>query len=158
MQQIASVLLFLSAYGLQYLGREGGGLIHKTKIPMQELEVKVQGGLYARGGEHNCGILRYMYPMHTLASASICILPPSFHHQLGEPETFTVTVTPLRNLPLDLYVLIDLSASMEEELNSLKNVAGDIGMHNIHTCACIVDDPYLFVLSSVVRLKLVLHP
>ena len=53
----------------------------------------------------------------------------SFHCQLGVPQTFTVTVTPLRNLPLDLYVLIDLSGSMIEELNSLKQVAGDIGIY-----------------------------
>ena len=49
-------------------------------------------------------------------------------YTVGVPQTFTVTVTPLRNLPLDLYVLIDLSTSMMEELDSLKRVAGDIGI------------------------------
>ena len=55
---------------------------------------------------------------------------PSFHRQLcvGVPQTFTVTVTPLRNLPLDLYVLIDLSPSMMDDLDSLKTLAGDIGI------------------------------
>ena len=34
-------------------------IICETKLPMQELELKVQGA-YARGGR-NCGILRYRY-------------------------------------------------------------------------------------------------
>ena len=38
-----------------------GGLICETKLLMQELELKMQGGgAYARGGG-NYGILRYMY-------------------------------------------------------------------------------------------------
>jgi len=45
---------------------------------------------------------------------------------LGEPQTFTVQVTPLRNLPLDLYILIDLSNSMSDELQSVKNITGQI--------------------------------
>ena len=48
------------------------------------------------------------------------------------PNSFRVTVTPLRNLPLDLYVLIDLSFSMGEELRELISVAGEIGMYR--TC------------------------
>ena len=35
------------------------------------------------------------------------------------------------NLPLDLYVLIDLSGSMLEELNTLKAVSGDIGIASV---------------------------
>ena len=30
--------------------REGGGLIRETKLPMQELELKMQGGLMCEGG------------------------------------------------------------------------------------------------------------
>ena len=37
----------------------GGGLIRRIKIPQQELEPKMQGGLIREGGR-NCGILRYM--------------------------------------------------------------------------------------------------
>ena len=35
-----------------YSQRGGGGLIRETKLPMQELELKMQegGGAYARGG------------------------------------------------------------------------------------------------------------
>ena len=54
-----------------------------------------------------------------------------FHNILGKPQSFHVTITPLRNLPLDLYVLIDLSASMIEEFNALKAVSGDIGIASV---------------------------
>ena len=51
---------------LHFAVRGGGGLIHKTKLPMQELELKVQGGL-AQGG-CNCGILRYKETSDTTSS------------------------------------------------------------------------------------------
>ena len=39
-----------------------GGLIREIKLPMQELELKMQGDLCAMGGGggHNNGILRYV--------------------------------------------------------------------------------------------------
>ena len=46
---------------------------------------------------------------------------------LGVPTTFTVSVTALRNLPLDLYILMDLSNSMADELVTVKSVADQIG-------------------------------
>ena len=48
-------------------------------------------------------------------------------HVLGEPLTFTVNVTTLRDLPLDLYILMDLSSSMSDELATVKSIAGQIG-------------------------------
>ena len=52
MTQIASLLAIatvLLTYGLHFIVREGG-LIRETKVPMQELELKMQGGgLCARG-------------------------------------------------------------------------------------------------------------
>ena len=68
MAQMASLLVVatvfvalwtLNIYILQS-ERGGGGFIHKTKLPMQELEPKLQGGLIREGGRI-CGILRYMY-------------------------------------------------------------------------------------------------
>ena len=41
--------------------------------------------------------------------------------------TFPVNVTTLRNLPLDLYILMDLSGSMADELGTVKAIAGQIG-------------------------------
>ena len=46
---------------------------------------------------------------------------------VGVPTTFTVSVTALRNLPLDLYILMDLSFSMSDELDTVKSVADQIG-------------------------------
>ena len=62
MTQIASLLVVatvLLTYGLHFTVREGGGLIREIKLPMQELELKMQGGggAYVRGG-HNRGILQ----------------------------------------------------------------------------------------------------
>ena len=57
--QIASLLavatFFVDLWVLFFC--QGGGLICETKLPMQELELKVQGGLCMRGQGHNCGIL-----------------------------------------------------------------------------------------------------
>ena len=39
---------------------KGGGLISETKLPMQKLELKMQGGLMREGGR-NRGILRYFH-------------------------------------------------------------------------------------------------
>ena len=62
MTQIASALAVatvLSAYGLEYLGREGVGLVRATKIPgMQEPLSQKCRGAYTRGGR-NCGVLWY---------------------------------------------------------------------------------------------------
>ena len=52
-------------------------------------------------------------------------------HVPGEPLTFTVNVTTLRNLPLDLYILMDLSASMADDLDTVKAIAGQIGEFGI---------------------------
>ena len=41
---------------------QGGGLIREIKLPMQKIELKVQGeGLMCEGGGRNCGILQYYY-------------------------------------------------------------------------------------------------
>ena len=45
---------------------------------------------------------------------------------LGDPQSFKVTVTPQRDLPLDLYILMDLSSSMNLELETIKIVASSI--------------------------------
>ena len=71
MAQMASLLVVatvfvalwtLNIYILQS-ERGGGGLIHETKLPMQELEPKLQGGLIREGGRI-CGILRHQWHQH----------------------------------------------------------------------------------------------
>ena len=48
----------------------------------------------------------------------------------GEPVSFTLQVRPARNYPLDVYFLMDLSASMANDLTNLQNLASQIGMLN----------------------------
>ena len=59
MTQIINIALILmdSKY-LNFTVRDGG-LICETKLPLQELELKMQGGVSVRwGGGRNCGTLR----------------------------------------------------------------------------------------------------
>ena len=64
MTQIASLLavatVFIGLWTFYIYCQGGGGLIRETKLPMQELELKMQGGLIHEGGGHNCGILQYI--------------------------------------------------------------------------------------------------
>ena len=52
-----------------------------------------------------------------------------FFVYVGKPVNFSVVVTPQRQLPLDLYVLMDLSGSVlvEAQLEGFKVITGDIG-------------------------------
>lgn len=38
-----------------------------------------------------------------------------------------MTVRPARNFPIDLYLLMDLSFSMRDDLNNLKNLGANLG-------------------------------
>jgi hypothetical protein len=66
MTQIAGLLVVATVFTRSmvcniYILQSEGGLICETKLPMQELELKMQGGGLMREGGRNCGILRYMY-------------------------------------------------------------------------------------------------
>lgn len=50
---------------------------------------------------------------------------------VGVPVTFPLRVRPARNYPLDLYLLMDLSYSMSDDLSNLKSLGNQIG--NIFT-------------------------
>ena len=56
---------------------------------------------------------------------------------MGEPQTFPVRVTALRNLPLDLYILMDLSSSMGTVLNNVRTVSGRISESVLSLCVVI---------------------
>ena len=56
---VATVFVALWTLNIYILQSERGGLIHETKLPMQELEPKLQGGLIREGGRI-CGILWYI--------------------------------------------------------------------------------------------------
>ncbi len=57
---VATVFVALWTLNIYILQSERGGLIHETKLPMQELEPKLQGGLIREGGRI-CWILRYVH-------------------------------------------------------------------------------------------------
>ena len=52
------------------------------------------------------------------------------HTSTGEPQTFTVRVSPSANYPLDLYILMDLSSSMSDDLNMVKSLSSQLGEWN----------------------------
>ena len=94
---------------------------------------------------------------------------------LGVPTTFTVSVTALRNLPLDLYILMDLSFSMSDELDTVKSIAdqigklgcapsgffaqvgGGVGEASTYLCAKRVGSALLIFFLSFIRCSLVEH-
>ena len=45
----------------------------------------------------------------------------------GVPATFEIKVKPAKNYPVDLYYLMDLSNSMRDDLDKLKNLGSKIG-------------------------------
>ena len=47
----------------------------------------------------------------------------------GTPITFELQVMPANNFPIDLYMLMDLSASMEDDLANLQRLGVDIGKY-----------------------------
>lgn len=57
------------------------------------------------------------------------------HAPIGQPITFPLEVRPARNFPIDLYVLMDLSFSMDDDLANLKSLGANLGTCNyyIHT-------------------------
>ena len=58
---------------------------------------------------------------------------------IGEPVTFSLSVQPAMNYPLDLYLLMDLSISLRNVLSNIQALASDIGKY----CICMVIE-YLF--------------
>lgn len=45
----------------------------------------------------------------------------------GVAQTFMVRVRPARDFPIDLYLLMDLSFSMRDDLANLKRLGADLG-------------------------------
>ena len=67
------------------------------------------------------------------ASCSSCMYVHELHvckvyiqYCAGEPQTFTLSVRPARNYPLDLYFLMDLSGSQALDLVMLRNLSNSI--------------------------------
>ena len=45
----------------------------------------------------------------------------------GEPQQFRVLVNSTANYPLDLYILMDLSASMSNDLTTVQSLSNQLG-------------------------------
>ena len=45
----------------------------------------------------------------------------------GDPQNLTINVAPQADFPIDLYILMDLTASQQDALNSVTNAIDDIG-------------------------------
>jgi len=54
----------------------------------------------------------------------LCLFSP------GQPQSITVSVQPANNFPLDIYLLIDQSLSMNDDLQNLKNLSSQLGRFN----------------------------
>ena len=51
----------------------------------------------------------------------------SIDFYIGEPATVKLTIRPAENYPVDLYYLMVMSASMSDDLDKLRALAGTIG-------------------------------
>jgi hypothetical protein len=49
---------------------------------------------------------------------------------VGEAQTFPVIVRPARDFPIDLYLLMDLSFSMNDDLENLQMLGADLGKYD----------------------------
>ena len=54
----------------------------------------------------------------------------------GEPQSFTVQVTPNSDYPLDLYILMDLSHSMQDDLEMIRTLLDDLSKYTIQYLPC----------------------
>ena len=52
---------------------------------------------------------------------------------LGQPQSFTVSVRPADNFPVDIYLLIDESFSMNDDIQNLKSLSSQLG---VYVCVC----------------------
>ena len=65
----------------------------------------------------------------TLLCIHTVVMHSSIHHiYAGSPVNFEVKVEPANNFPIDLYLLMDLSTSMTDDLVNLKNLGTQLGM------------------------------
>ena len=59
----------------------------------------------------------------------ILLLISLINEILGEAVKFSLSVQPAMNYPLDLYLLMDLSFSMSDDLLNVQALASDIGTY-----------------------------
>ena len=50
---------------------------------------------------------------------------------LGAPKTFSIKVKPAKDFPVNLYYLMDMSKSMEDDLSKLRTLGTKIGISSL---------------------------
>ena len=72
--------------------------------------------------------MRYSF-MTTFTKWILMIFRYTVFPFVGEPIEFPITVQPARNFPVDIYLLMDLSFSMNDDLENLKLLGAQLGIH-----------------------------
>lgn len=70
-----------------------------------------------------CQLVYFLFllpPLHSLT-------PTHAYFSTGEPQNFSVRVTPRAGYPLDLYILMDLSSSMRDDLDTVESLSSRLG-------------------------------
>ena len=62
---------------------------------------------------------------------SLTLTPPSQFSlsHTGDPGVFNITVTPTTSFSVDMYLLMDLTLTMVQDLSNLKTFAADLGIY-----------------------------
>ena len=68
---------------------------------------------------------------------------------VGEPQTFQLNVRPASNFPLDVYLLMDLSGSMNDDLDNLKRLGSQLGEYNVISIRSVMSRKKFFLLLCI---------
>ena len=80
------------------------------------------------GGEPGNKAIKHQYHLvlHLKIHATLITLLKGLSLPIGVPQSFTLSVKPSRNYPLDIYFLMDLSVSLEDDLEIMQQLSSDI--------------------------------
>ena len=86
--------------------------------------IKLRPGLHDdRESQHSCCSLSLSLSL----SLSPLSLSLSLSHTPGVPGVFNITVAPAASFSVDMYMLMDLTLTMFQDLSSLKTFAAELG-------------------------------
>ena len=63
----------------------------------------------------------------SIAIACLLLVEPSCNTHAGTPTLLNVTVSPAESTAVDMYLLMDLSLTMIQDLNNLRTTSGMLG-------------------------------
>lgn len=70
---------------------------------------------------------------------------------IGQPAQFTIEVQPAANYPVDLYYLMDVSFSMRDDLDIMKDVMNTIGKTSAIIVSVILNNRFLNHINRAVQ-------